>query len=925
MKSAKESKALPSHNKADSCNHGRFNSGASVLPHNYNHFVEHSHSFNVASSIVNPSAENVAQTTLIKELFAIAHVGPDEVVGNLKSRLPGGLSDKEASARFKAYGPNIIAREKRQSKLMRFLNNVKNPLVALLIVLAAVSFITGDMRATIVILIMVVVSVVLRFYQELRADNAAVRLRAMVSNTATVVRNGKEKEVALKMLVPGDIIQLTAGDMTPADVRILAAKDLFVNQVALTGEALPVEKKAVLELHDGVFGGASHNPFELSNICFMGSNIESGSATAIVVHTGDRTYFGALAAKIVGERMLTSFDKGINRFTWLMIGFIAVMVPAVFLISGLCQHNWFESFLFALAVAVGLTPEMLPMIVTVNLSKGALAMARKKVIVKRLNSIQNFGAMDVLCTDKTGTLTQGKIILEKHMAVDGTSSEKVLHYGYINSYYHTGRKNLLDEAVREHAELEERLNTKNHYRKVDEIPFDFVRRRMSVVVEDTAEKRLLICKGATEEVIALCSQVEINNKVLSMSGEHAAKTKQIVHELNQDGFRVVAVAYKMVPDGSSSSVYTVKDEADLTLLGFLAFLDPPKHTAAEALGRLRHLNVDVKILTGDNEIVTAYICKQVGIPLELEHIVLGAQIENMSDAELVAAVNANSVFARLVPMHKERIIRALQKSGHVTGFLGDGINDAPALKAADVGISVNGAADIAKESSDIILLSSSLLILALGVTEGRRVFGNIIKYIKMAASSNFGNMFSVVGASAFLPFLPMLPIQVLANNLLYDFSQTAIPTDAVDTEWLTKPRQWTIDKIEHFILFIGPVSSIFDYVTFFVMLYVFNCWTNPELFHTGWFVESLFTQALIIHVIRTNKIPFIESRASWPLTLASVIIVLVGAWLTVSPFAGALGLVPLPPMFWVILFGILVVYVFLTQIVKNWFIRKFGD
>ena len=606
-----------------------------------------------------------------------------------------------------------------------------------------------------------------------------------------------------------------------------------------------------------------------------------------------------------------------------MIWFIAVMVPAVFLINGLSKHNWLEAFLFAMAVAVGLTPEMLPMIVTVNLSKGALAMARKKVIVKRLISIQNFGAMDVLCTDKTGTLTQGKVVLEKHLDAHGDPSEKVLQYAYLNSYHHTGLKNLLDVAILAHEELEEHLKTKETHRKIDEIPFDFVRRRMSVVVEGTNGSDLLICKGAVDEVLGLCTHVEVQGAVVEVLPAHDAERRKIANDLNAQGFRVIALAYKEMPGTKGTRSYAVKDECDLILLGFLAFLDPPKDTAAEALKQLHRLNLEVKILTGDNEIITAYICHAVGLPVE--HLLLGPQIEAMSDAELAEAASVTSVFARLAPANKERIVRALQSKGHVLGFMGDGINDAPALKAADVGISVETAVDIAKESSDIILLENSLLVLQQGVLEGRRVFGNIVKYIKMAASSNFGNMFSVVGASAFLPFLPMLPIQVLTNNLLYDFSQTTIPTDAVDEDWLKKPRKWEIGRILRFILFIGPISSIFDYLTFFMMLYVFNCWTNPTLFHTGWFVESLFTQTLIIHVIRTNKIPGFQSWASWPLILSSLVIVAVGTWLTISPLAGALGFVALPGRYWGLLAIILMGYVVLTQIVKSWFCRRFGD
>lgn len=848
-------------------------------------------------------------------LLEMARKESNAVLNELESQ-SNGLSAAETDARVKRYGLNEIAREKHQSPLMRLLDNIKNPLVILLTGLGILSYLTGDLRATIVIFVMVLLGIVLRFYQEMRADNAAEKLKAMVNTTATAVRDGKEAEVALKFLVPGDIIRLNAGDMVPADMRVLSAKDLFLNQSALTGESLPVEKKPAPA------SGEILNPLELPNTCFLGSNVESGTATAVVIHTGDKTYFGSLAASIVGQRQLTSFDKGVNKFTWLMIRFIAVMVPAVFLINGLSKHNWLEAFLFAMAVAVGLTPEMLPMIVTVNLSNGALAMARKKVIVKRLNSIQNFGAADVLCTDKTGTLTQGKIVLEKHLNVHGDESERVLQYGYMNSYYQTGLKNLMDEAILDHGHLEQDLKVKTDYHKIDEIPFDFQRRRMSVIVEDKQNQHILICKGAVEEIMRISPHVEIEGRVLDVTPEHDAHRKMLVQDLNAQGFRVVAVAYKVMPGDNDEPHYAVQDESDLTLLGYMAFLDPPKASAMEALKRLKALNVNVKILTGDNEIITAYICKQVGMPVD--KILLGSQIEAMNAAELGEAAGVTSIFAKLAPAQKEHIIRALQSKGHVVGFIGDGINDAPALKAADVGISVDSAVDIAKESSDIILLENSLLVLEQGVLEGRRVFGNIIKYINMAASSNFGNMFSVVGASAFLPFLPMLPIQVLTNNLLYDFSQTTIPTDQVDADWLTKPRKWTIEEIQRFIIFIGPVSSIFDYATFFIMIYVFNAWNNPALFRTGWFVESIFTQTLIIHVIRTNKIPFIQSRASWPLIFTSIIIITAGAWLTVSPLADTLGFIALPPLYWLILAGLLIGYVLLTQLVKTWFYGRYG-
>jgi Mg2+-importing ATPase len=849
-----------------------------------------------------------------QELIAIAQASSASVLAQLKSQAEG-LDESEAQARLAQYGFNEIASEKRRTFWMRLLDMVKNPLVILLSVLALISLLTGDLRATIVILTMVILGVVLRFFQEMRADTAAEQLKAMVSTTATVLRSGQKKEISLKELAPGEIISLSAGDMVPADARVLVAKDLFINQSALTGESIPVEKREACPAAD------VKNALELQNICFLGSSVESGTGTALVVHTGKDTYFGSLATSITGARQSTSFDKGINRFTWLMIRFMMVMVPAVFVINGFSKHDWLQAFLFALAVAVGLTPEMLPMIVTVNLSKGALAMSKKKVIVKRLNSIQNFGAMDVLCTDKTGTITEGKIILEKHLDVHGDDSDRVLEFGYINSYFQTGLKNLMDEAILKHEEQHKDLHEK--YTKIDEIPFDFIRRRMSVIVEDKTGLNTLVCKGAVEEIMALCKKVEVNGEVVDVLPEHDEHRKKRVHDLNAEGFRVVAVAYKEMPGAPDEPVYSVKDETDMILVGFLAFLDPPKATATQAIEHLHGLHVDVKILTGDNDIITRRICSQVNLPVE--RILLGSDLDALSPEELGKAVETTAVFAKLSPAHKELIIETLQKNKHVVGFMGDGINDAPALKVSDVGISVNSAVDIAKESSDIILLENNLLVLEQGVIEGRRVFGNIVKYIKMAASSNFGNMFSVVGASAFLPFLPMLPIQVLTNNLLYDFSQTTIPTDEVDQEWLTKPRKWTIDEIQRFILFIGPISSIFDYLTFFLMLNVFNCWNNPELFHTGWFVESLFTQTLIIHVIRTNKIPFIQSWASKPLILTSLVIVAVGAYLPFSPLAGTLGFVALPPLYWLYLAGMLVAYVALTQLVKAWFIRRFGE
>ncbi|MEA4812650.1 MAG: magnesium-translocating P-type ATPase [Anaerolineaceae bacterium] len=838
---------------------------------------------------------------------------------NLDSSMAG-LSAEEAELRFVKYGPNEVGKSKHQSDLWRLLKNFENPLVILLILLGLISYFTGDLRSTAVIFVMVILGVVLKFFQERRADNAAEKLQEMVNTTATVFRDGQQSEIPLKELVPGDLVILGAGDMVPADLRILTCKDLFLNQSALTGESLPVEKTANPVPPD------QKNTLQFDNLCFFGSNVESGTAQALVVTTGKDTYFGNLASSITSDkRVETCFEKGINRFTWLMIGFMAVLVPLVFLINGLVKHDWLQAFLFAIAVAVGLTPEMLPMIVTVNLSRGAIDMSRQKVIVKKLEAIQNFGAMDLLCTDKTGTITEGKIVLEKHLDVRGNESERVLVYGYLNSYYQTGLRNLMDAAILDHVEVNDSYEVDEKYTKVDELPFDFQRRRMSVIVETNDKQRILICKGAVEEVMSLCSQVENQGEILDVLPEHDARRKERVRELNSEGYRVIAVAYKILSDTNLEPHYSIEDESNMVLLGFLAFLDPPKTSATEALEALNRHKVSVKILTGDNDAVTAFICKQVGMPAD--KILLGEDLDHMDDASLAKAAEACSVFAKLSPAHKERIIRSLRSNDHVVGFMGDGINDAPALRAADVGISVDSAVDIAKESSDIILLENSLLVLEQGVMAGRRVFGNIIKYIKMAASSNFGNMFSMLGASILLPFLPMKPIQILTNNLLYDFSQTAIPSDQVDTEWLEKPRKWALGELRRFIMVIGPISSIFDYLTFALMWFVFkaNNLEMQSLFQTGWFVESIFTQTLIVHVIRTNKVPFIQSRASKQLLLTSLLIVSLAAVLPYSPLAPALGLMPLPGLYWLFLAFFMLAYMGLTQIVKTWFIKKYGD
>jgi Mg2+-importing ATPase len=650
----------------------------------------------------------------------------------------------------------------------------------------------------------------------------------------------------------------------------------------------------------------------------MGTSVESGTATAVVVTTGVQTYLGSMARSITGERPPTSFDQGLNRFTWLMMRFMAVMVPLVFLINGFTKHDWKGAFFFALAVAVGLTPEMLPMIVSVCLSNGALVMSRKKVIVKRINSIQNFGAMDVLCTDKTGTLTEDRVVLMRHCNVDGRESEDVLLDGYLISHFQTGLKNLLDRAILESTDFHGKA-TVEKYKKLDELPFDFTRRMMSVLVADPEGRAILLTKGAPEDVFHRCSHFELDGKLSPMEPDLMVGLKQEYDSLSNDGFRVLAVASKVL-DGKQ--LCAKEDERELTLRGYVAFLDPPKRTAASALAALARNGVAVKILTGDNHLISRKVCKDVG--LAPDPMLLGGDVEKMPDAELAEAAEKATLFARLSPADKERVIRLLRGKGHVVGFMGDGINDAPALRAADVSISVDTATDIAKESADLILLEKDLTVLEGGVIEGRKVFANIVKYIRMGASSNFGNMFSVLGASAFLPFLPMAPIQVLTNNLLYDFSQVPIPADAVDEEQVSKPRPWNIGEIKRFILFIGPISSIFDYTTFFAMLWIFNCWdpSRASLFQTGWFVESLMTQTLIIHVIRTNKVPFLQSRASWALTATTLAIMALGACLPYSPLAPALGFTHLPALYWPILMLTLLSYMGLTQLIKVWLLRK---
>ena len=884
-----------------------------------------------------PIRAPAAPEHLAGHLLLVARDTPAAAIARLGSNADG-LCAREAAARLKRGGFNEVAREAPLPWWLHLWHCYKNPFNLLLTVLAVVSYLSADAKATTVIGAMVGLSTLIRFVQEGRSHRAAESLKAMVSNNATVIRRAAgtrpadlrgppvRLEVPMRTLAPGDLVALSAGDMIPADCRVLSARDLFIAQAAMTGESLPVEKFADGRADRGD-GRQSSEPLEQANLVFMGTNVVSGSATALVVATGSRTYFGALASKVMAtDPTPNAFEVGVNSVSWLLIRFALVMVPIVLLVNGFTKGNWIEAFLFALSVAVGLTPEMLPMIVTSTLARGAALLSRKKVVVKRLDAIQNFGAMDVLCTDKTGTLTQDKIALSRKCDVFGQPSDEVLNFAFLNSHYQTGLKNLLDRAVLDHVELQTELKLEQDYRKVDEIPFDFERRRMSVVVSERDEHHELICKGAVEEVLSVCTHVRCGNgrepQVVLLDAAMLERVQQVTHALNGEGLRVVAVAMKELPP--SQNRYTVADESGLTLIGYIAFLDPPKESAAQALKALAAHGVAVKVLTGDNEAVTASVCRHVGVPAGA--VLLGSQVEPMSDAALALAVEQHHIFAKLTPLHKERIVHALRANGHVVGFMGDGINDAPALRAADIGISVDSAVDIAKEAADIILLEKSLMVLIEGVVEGRTTFCNMLKYIRMTASSNFGNVFSVLVASAFLPFLPMLPLQLLTQNLLYDIAQTGIPFDNVDAELVSKPLKWNPGDIGRFMIFFGPISSVFDLATFALMWWVFgaNSVASQGLFQSGWFVVGLLTQTLVVHMIRTPKLPFIESRAAAPLMVMTLAIMAAGIFLPMGPLAEYFKLQALPLAYFPWLAGILLGYCVLTTVMKRYYIRRFG-
>ena len=840
-----------------------------------------------------------------------------------------GLSEHDVEKRRRKFGENIVVHEERTNPMKLFVSAFINPFIGVLTALILISFVLDvvlaepgeqDWTTIIIISTMVVFSAILRFVQELKAGRSSDALLKMVKNTCYVERaNNESGEIPVEELVPGDIVLLSAGDMIPADLRIVETKDFFVSQSSLTGESDSIEKTPLCNADEG-------SVVDLDNLAFMGSNVVSGTARGIVFATGNQTYLGSIAKSIAGHRAETAFDKGITKVSMLLIRFMLIMVPFVFMVNGFTKGDWLEAFIFAVSVAVGLTPEMLPMIVTANLAKGAVRMSKKKVIVKDLNAIQNFGAMNILCTDKTGTLTCDKVVLVKYINADGSEdkSRRILRHAFFNSYFSTGLKNLIDKAIVEHVnEKGKPLDVVTEdFRKIDEIPFDFNRRRMSVVLEGKDGKRQIITKGAVEEMISICSHCEMDGQVIGMSGNLRNMAIKIVHQMNNQGMRVLAVAQKSYLDKAGE--FGVDDEKDMVLIGYLAFLDPPKESAAEAIRQLHEAGVEVKVLSGDNDAVVSTISEQVGITNTA--CVVGTKFEQMTDEEKRVAVSDNCIFAKLTPHQKTEIITLLQEQDNTVGFLGDGINDAGALRQSDIGISVDSAVDIAKESADIILLEKDLMVLEQGVLSGRETFGNIIKYVKMTASSNFGNMFSVLAASAFLPFLPMLSIHLLIQNLLYDISQTAIPFDKMDKEFLLKPRRWDSSDIARFMIFIGPISSIFDIATYLLMWYVFGC-QSPEaqtLFQSGWFIEGLLSQTLIVHMIRTRRIPFVQSNAAWPLMVMTFAIMAIGIAIPFTSFGSYIGLMPLPLSYFPWLIAILLSYCVLTQVIKQWYIRRFG-
>lgn len=824
-----------------------------------------------------------------------------------------GLSNKEGMDRLHQYGTNEPLKKEKKNMFLDFCVRLVNPLVIVLFVIAGFSFLFGEEVSAALVALMALLSVIISFVQEKKADKDAERLIDMVRVMANVYRDGEIVSIPMKDIVPGDIVSLSAGDMVPADLRILSAKDLFINQSTFTGESFPAEKFSEKQIK------GQYVVTSMFNICLMGSSVVSGTAEAVVLQTGINTELGRMSHELQQTAPMTAFDNGVRSFTMLMIKFMITLALVVFAINALAKGNVVEAFLFALAVAVGLAPEMLPMEVALNLSKGAIDMSKKGIIVKRLDSMQNFGAMDILCTDKTGTLTQDDITLVKHINALAVEDEDVLRFAYINSFYQTGLHNVLDAAVLKHQHL-----LVDEYTKIDEIPFDFKRRVMSVIVAMDHTKRI-ITKGAPEEILKRCNRYEIGGEVSPMTSDVIANLEKEYDLLSSEGFRVLAIGYDDCKGAEREKEFSCADEHNLIFKGFICFLDPAKPTVEKTIFGLEKLGIKLKILSGDNELVTKKICGDV--KLDVTGMMNGDEVEKLSDKELAVKVEEITIFARINPLQKGRIIMALQANKHIVGFLGDGINDAPALKAADVGISVNNAVGIAKDTADIILLRKNLMVLESCVIEGRKTFGNIMKYIKMGASSNFGNMFSMVGASLLLPFLPMRPIQILLNNFLYDMSQTSLPSDMVDAEYIQNPRAWDIQYIKKFMLFIGPISSLFDYLTFGLMWFYFraNSIESQAIFNTGWFLESLTSQTLVIYVLRTNKIPFIQSSPSKALLVTTLSVLAIGYFVANTSLGSFFGFTPLPLQFFFILFFMMVAYLSLVQFVKNWFLKRYGS
>ena len=895
------------------------------------------------------AAGDLVRQAAVRMLDA-ARVEPDQALQTFSSSA-NGLTKPQVLEMRHRFGANILAPKGKDSLPKRLFASFINPFSVVLLLLACISFFTDyllasadekDLTAVIIVAVMVCISGVLHFVQEARSGNAVARLESLVKTTIEVVRQGQGKELPITSLVVGDVVRLAAGDMIPADLRILRAKDLFVSQSSLTGESEPVEKfphalPANMAANVDAETAAT-SPLDCNNLAFMGSNVVSGAANGLVLAVGGATLFGSLARQIAATSTPTSFEKGVNSVSWLLLRFMACMAPVVFFVNGFTKGDWVEAGLFALSVAVGLTPEMLPTVVSANLVRGAVFMARKKVIARRLNAIQNLGAMDVLCTDKTGTLTQDRIVLEYSLDIHGTEDDRVLRHAFLNSWFQTGLKNLLDAAIVNHADELSMQPLRKAYSLVDEMPFDFSRRRMSVVVADTSGKTQIITKGALEEMLTVCAYAEYNGQVEPLTHELQEEILERVRRYNSDGLRVVGVAHKTM--SAPGGVFSVADENDMVLLGYLAFLDPPKDSAPKALAALSEHGVRVKVLTGDNDAVTRSVCRQVGLPGK--NILLGADIEAMDDAALKTAVEKADIFAKLSPRQKARIVTCLRGNGHVVGFMGDGINDAPAMKNADVGISVDSAVDVARESAGVILLEKDLTVLEAGVMEGRRTYANIIKYIKITVSSNFGNMFSVLAASMFLPFLPMTPLQILVLNLLYDVSCTAMPWDNVDEDFLRKPRSWDTDSIRRFMFWLGPTSSVFDLATYALLFFVIcpavvampaGGWhalssgdqaSFAALFQAGWFVESLWTQTMVIHMLRTPGVPLLHSRAAWQVTLLTGLGVAVGTAIPFTRLGQGLDMGALPAAYFPWLAAVLVGYLALATLVKRAFMRRYG-